>query len=43
MQEFSARFNKIYNSIPADIKPIPGLVMLYYPYGFDVEMAYQLR
>ena len=33
----------MYNSIPRDIKPPPGLDFLHYLDGFDIEMAYQLR
>jgi hypothetical protein len=31
VQDFTIRFNKIYNSIPDDIKPPPGLALLHYP------------
>lgn len=41
IQEFKTRFNKVYNSIPTDIKPpLPRLAMIHYPDGFDVELAY---
>jgi hypothetical protein len=43
VQHFSARFNQVYNSMPADIKPPPGLALLHYPDAFDLEMAFQLR
>jgi hypothetical protein len=43
VQHFSARFNQVYHSMPADIKPPPGLALLHYPDAFDPEMAFQLR
>ena len=43
VQEFTVRFNKTYNSIPAEIKPPPSLALLHYPICFDAELAYQLR
>lgn len=42
VQEFFARFNKVYNVIPSDIKPSPGLVLLHYPYAFDVFFGLHL-
>ena len=36
-------FNKVYNSIPSNIKPPPDLALLHYPDAFDPDMAYQLR
>jgi hypothetical protein len=42
MQHFSARFNQVYNSMPANIKPPPGLALLHYPDAFDPEMVFQL-
>lgn len=39
IQYFSTRFNKVYNSIPADINDTPGLALLHYPDGFDTEMV----
>jgi hypothetical protein len=43
VQHFSARFNKVYHSMPADIRPPPGLAHLHFPDAFDPEMAFQLR
>jgi len=43
VQEFTSRFNTVYNSIPDDMKPPPGLALLHYPDAFNPEMAYQLR
>jgi hypothetical protein len=33
----------VYNAMPADIRPPPGLAHLHYPDAFDPEMAFQLR
>jgi hypothetical protein len=43
MQDYCTRFNNLYNAIPADIKPPQGLTLIKFPYGFDVDMSYQLR
>jgi len=43
VQDCTARFNLIYNSILDNIKPPPGLALLHYPDDFDPDMAYQLR
>jgi hypothetical protein len=43
VQHFSARFNQVYNSMPVDIRPPPGLALLHYPDAFDPEMEFQLR
>jgi hypothetical protein len=43
VHQFSARFNKVYHSIPADIRPPPGSTHLHFPDAFDPEMAFQLR
>ena len=43
IQDFSTIFNSVYDSITTDIKPLPRLAMLRYPYGFDVEFSYHLR
>jgi hypothetical protein len=43
VQHFSARFNKVYHSIPADIRPPLGLTHLCFPDAFDPKMAFQLR
>jgi len=36
-------FNRVYNSIPSDIKSRLSLAMLDFSDGFEVEIAYQLR
>jgi hypothetical protein len=41
--QFSARFNKVYHAMPADIRPPPGSTHLHFPDAFDPEMAFQLR
>jgi hypothetical protein len=43
VHQFSARFNKVYHAIPADIRPPPGSTHLHYPDAFDPEMTFQLR
>jgi hypothetical protein len=43
IHQFSARFNKVYHAIPADIRPPPGSAHLHYPDAFDPEMTFQLR
>jgi hypothetical protein len=43
VQHFSARFNKVYHAMSADIRPPPGLAHLHYPDAFNPEMAFQLR
>jgi hypothetical protein len=43
LQHFSAKFNQFYHSMPANIKPPPGLALLHYSDAFDPEMAFQLR
>jgi hypothetical protein len=43
VQQFSAKFNQVYNSMPADIRPPLGLALLHYPDAFDLEMEFQLR
>jgi hypothetical protein len=43
VHQFSARFNKVYHAIPADIRPPPGSSHLHYPDAFDPEMTFQLR
>lgn len=40
VQEFTSRFNTVYNSIPDDMKPPPGLGLLHYPDAFNPKMAY---
>ena len=43
MQQFSSKFNQVYNSMPVEIKPPPRLSLLHYPDAFDPEMEFQLR
>jgi hypothetical protein len=43
IQQFSARFNKVYHAMPTDIRPPPGSDHLHYPDAFDPEMTFQLR
>ena len=43
VQDFSARFNKVYNAIPAKIKPPLGWALLHYPSTFDPEIEFQIR
>jgi hypothetical protein len=43
VQDYCTRFNNLYNAIPADIKPPPGLALIKFPDGFDADMSYQLR
>jgi hypothetical protein len=37
VQQFSTRFNKVYHSIPVDVRPPPGLAQLHYPDAFDTR------
>lgn len=43
VQRFSARFNQVYYSMPANIRPPPRYALLHYPGAFDLEMEFQLR
>jgi hypothetical protein len=43
VQKFSARFNKVYHAIPANIRPPLGSAHLHYLDAFDPEMTFQLR
>ena len=43
VQEFLARFNKVYNAIPSDIKPPLGWALLHYPSSFDPEVEFHIR
>lgn len=43
VQDYCVRFNTIYNAILTDIKPPMGLALIKFPYGFNPNMAYQLR
>jgi hypothetical protein len=33
----------LYDAIPNEIKPPPGLALIKFPDGFDADMSYQLR
>jgi hypothetical protein len=41
--DFSARFKKTYNAIPADVKPPPGAAKLHYVDAFSSEFTLLLR
>jgi hypothetical protein len=43
IQQFSARFNKVYHAMPVYINPPPGSTHLHFPDAFDPEMEFQLR
>jgi hypothetical protein len=43
VQDYCTRFNNLYNAIPNEIKPPPGLALIKFPDGFDADMSYQLR
>jgi len=43
VEEYCEWFNIVYNAIPTDIKSTLGLALVDFPYGFDVDMGYQLR
>ena len=43
VQKFSARFNKVYNAIPANIKPPLGWALLHCPSSFDPEVEFHIR
>lgn len=43
IQEFSSRFMRTYESIPAYVKPPLGAVTLHYTYAFDSEFALLFR
>jgi hypothetical protein len=43
VQDYCTRFNNLYNTIPAEIKPPQGLALIKFPDGFDVDMSYQPR
>jgi len=42
VQQFSARFNKVYFSMTVNIRPPPGSAILHYPDASDLEMEFQL-
>ena len=43
VHEFLARFNKVYNAIPSDIKPPLGWALLHYPSSFDPKVEFHIR
>ena len=43
VQDYCTRYNSVYNSISANTKPTPDYVLLKFPDGFDMDMAYHLR
>jgi hypothetical protein len=43
VQEFSAHFMKVYNSIPAEVQPPPGAAQLRYADSFDNDFTLLLR
>ena len=43
VQDFSARFMRTYESIPANVKPSPGAAKLHYADAFDSEFTSLLR
>ena len=43
VQDFSARFMRTYESIPADVKTPPGAAKLHYADAFDSEFTLLLR
>jgi hypothetical protein len=43
MQEFSTHFLKVYNSIPAEVKPPPGVAQLRYADSFENDFSLLLR
>jgi len=43
VQQFYARFNQVYYSMPVEIRPTPRSALLHYPSVFDPEMEFQLR
>jgi hypothetical protein len=43
VHEFSAHFLKVYNSIPAEFKPPPGVAQLQYTDSFDSDFSLLLR
>ena len=38
INDFSSRFMRVYNSIPADITPLVGVAKLHYPHAFDNDL-----
>jgi hypothetical protein len=42
VKEFSTRFMKVYNSIPIEVQPPPGVVQLQYVNYFDNDFSLML-
>ena len=43
VHEFSSIFMRVYNSIPANIKPLVGASQLHYAYAFESDFSLLLR
>ena len=43
VENFSKRFNKFYNKLPLNIKPLEAAAMVYYLGSFSNEFAIMLR
>jgi len=43
VHDYCTRFNNVYNVIPLDLRPLPSLALIKFPYRFDIDMAFQLR
>ena len=43
VQDYCTRFNKLYNALPANMRPPQGIVLLKFPYGFDLDLSYHLK
>ena len=43
VEEFLARFNKVYHAIPTSIKPPLGWALMRYPSSFDPEVEFHIR
>jgi len=43
VQDYCTRFNNVYNAIPLDLRPPPGLALIKFPDEFDTDMAFRLR
>ena len=43
VQVYCTRFNNIYNAILVNLRPPLDLALIKFPYGFDMDVAYQLR
>ena len=40
VQDYSTRFNSVYNALPPHMKPPQGMALVKYPKIFDANMAY---